>query len=207
MSSPSSNDFNTFIASFLLYPRLIKASQASALLPETTLVTSLLEGRLYAIDSTLSESSSAMRSAVFLPIPFALDMKAVSLDAIALASSSTVLTDKSASEALALYAKADQVPRVLGGLRLWLRREIQELIKLDENIQRKEFFMMIFADSVKSLEKNRQDVMSLIGTGRSKAVRAMEKEKKLKIVRKLCNMNTLLLPDELMEEDVFGEED
>ena len=66
---------------------------------------------------------------------------------------------------------------------------------------------MIFADSVKSLEKNRQDVMSLIGMGRSKAVRAMEKEKKLKIVRKLCNMNTLLLPDELMEEDVFGEED
>ena len=42
-----------------------------------------------------------MRSAVFLPIPFALDMKAVSLDAIALASSSTVLTDKSASDALA----------------------------------------------------------------------------------------------------------
>lgn len=91
--------------------------------------------------------------------------------------------------------------------RLWLRREIQELIKLDENMQRKEFFMMIFADSVKSLEKNRQDVMSLIGMGRSKAVRAMEKDKKLKIVRKLCNMNTLLLPDELMEEDVFGEED
>lgn len=79
----------------------------------------------------------------------------------------------------------------------WLEIEIEELEILDTNIERKEFYRMYFADTKNNLLKNRRDILSYIGSGRNKIVQEIEKEKKIQIIRKIMNMNTLILPEEL----------
>lgn len=80
--------------------------------------------------------------------------------------------------------------------RKWIRREIEELETLDANIERKEFYRMFFAKTKNDLVKNRRDILSYIGYGRNKIVKEISKEKKIQIVRKMQNMNTLVLPEE-----------
>ena len=81
----------------------------------------------------------------------------------------------------------------------WLEREIQELLTLEGNIDRKEFYRMYFGATREELIKNRTNILSWIGRGRRRIVKEIDKEKKIQIVRKLCNMSTLILPDELRE--------
>lgn len=82
----------------------------------------------------------------------------------------------------------------------WLEREIDELLTLEGNIDRKEFYRMYFGATKEELIKNRANMLSWIGRGRNRIVREIDKEKKIQIVRKLCNMNALILPDELGED-------
>ena len=84
--------------------------------------------------------------------------------------------------------------------RKWLEREIDELLTLDSNIARKEFYRMYFGETKEELIKNRTNILSWIGRGRNKIIKEIDKEKKIQIIRKLCNMNALILPDELRED-------
>ncbi|EUC52148.1 hypothetical protein [Mogibacterium timidum] len=84
--------------------------------------------------------------------------------------------------------------------RKWLEREIDELLTLDSNIDRKEFYRMYFGETKEELIKNRTNILSWIGRGRNKIIKEIDKEKKIQIIRKLCNMNALILPDELRED-------
>lgn len=59
---------------------------------------------------------------------------------------------------------------------------------------------MYFGATKEELIKNRTNMISWIGRGRNRIVREIDKEKKIQIVRKLCNMNALILPDELGED-------
>ena len=59
---------------------------------------------------------------------------------------------------------------------------------------------MYFGATREELIKNRTTMLSWIGRGRNRIVREIDKEKKIQIVRKLCNMNALILPDELGED-------
>ncbi len=81
----------------------------------------------------------------------------------------------------------------------WLIREIEELEELESFVDRKEFYRAYFAKTKDELVKSKQNIKSWIGYGRNKLVAEVSKEKKIQIVRKLCNMNTLVLPDELRE--------
>lgn len=84
--------------------------------------------------------------------------------------------------------------------RKWLEREIDELLTLDSNIDRKEFYRMYFGETKEELIKNRTNILSWIGRGRNKIIKEIDKEKKIQIIRKLCNMNAFILPDELRED-------
>lgn len=81
----------------------------------------------------------------------------------------------------------------------WLTREINELLTLDNNIDRKEFYRMYFGSNKEELQKNRINILTWLGRGRSRIVKEIDKEKKIQIIKKLCNMNTLIIPDELRE--------
>ena len=87
----------------------------------------------------------------------------------------------------------------------WLEREIDELLTLEGNIDRKEFYRMYFGATKEELIKNRTNMISWIGRGRNRIVREIDKEKKIQIVRKLCNMNALILPDELGEKTLSNQ--
>lgn len=82
---------------------------------------------------------------------------------------------------------------------LWLSREIEELELLDANIERKEFYRFIFAPTEQELIKNRGNVLSWLGQGRSRLIKEISKEKKIQVVKKMCNMNALITEDELKE--------
>lgn len=90
----------------------------------------------------------------------------------------------------------------------WLDRETEELARLDQNIMRKEFYYMYFGKNREDMLKNKNNIEKWIGFGRSPLVQGIEKEKKIQIIRKLCNMNTLILSDELKgDEDETSEEE
>ena len=75
-----------------------------------------------------------------------------------------------------------------------------ELILLDENIQRREYYLMYFANNEDTFERNRSDLLTLVGTGKNKLVREMGKGKKIQVIRKLNNMNMLIIPGEFEED-------
>lgn len=89
--------------------------------------------------------------------------------------------------------------------KLWLEREIEELSILDQNVMRREYYLMFFGKNKDEFMKNKDNIEKWIGNGRSRLVEGLEKEKKIQIVRKLCNMNSLILPDDL-KEDVINDD-
>lgn len=89
----------------------------------------------------------------------------------------------------------------------WLLREIDELLTLDSNIDRKEFYRMIFGSNREEFLKNRTNVLAWLGRGRSKIIKEIDKEKKIQIMKKLCNMNSLIIPDELREVQDYEDEE
>lgn len=64
---------------------------------------------------------------------------------------------------------------------------------------------MFFGKNKDEFVKNKDNIEKWIGNGRSRLVEKLEKEKKIQIVRKLCNMNSLILPDDL-KEDVINDD-
>lgn len=91
--------------------------------------------------------------------------------------------------------------------RKWLLREIDELLTLDSNIDRKEFYRMIFGSNREEFLKNRTNILAWLGRGRSKIIKEIDKEKKIQIMKKLCNMNSLIIPDELREVQDYEDEE
>lgn len=91
--------------------------------------------------------------------------------------------------------------------RKWLLREIDELLTLDSNIDRKEFYRMIFGSNREEFLKNRTNILAWLGRGRSKLIKEIDKEKKIQIMKKLCNMNSLIIPDELREVQDYEDEE
>lgn len=91
--------------------------------------------------------------------------------------------------------------------RKWLLREIDELLTLDSNIDRKEFYRMIFGSNSEEFLKNRTNILAWLGRGRNKIIKEIDKEKKIQIMRKLCNMNSLIIPDELREVQDYEDEE
>lgn len=91
--------------------------------------------------------------------------------------------------------------------RKWLLREIDELLTLDSNIDRKEFYRMIFGSNREEFLKNRTNILVWLGRGRSKIIKEIDKEKKIQIMKKLCNMNSLIIPDELREVQDYEDEE
>lgn len=83
--------------------------------------------------------------------------------------------------------------------KLWLEREINELALLDQNIMRREYYLMYFSNDAESFIKNKTNIKKYVGYGRNKLVDEIDMEKKIQISTKLCNMNTLILPDDLKE--------
>ena len=89
--------------------------------------------------------------------------------------------------------------------KLWLEREIKELELLDQNVMRREYYLMFWGNDKEDFVKNKDNIEKWIGNGRSRLVEEIDKEKKIQIVRKICNMNSLILPDDL-KEDVKDDE-
>ena len=82
---------------------------------------------------------------------------------------------------------------------LWLRREINELRNLEMHTMRREYYLMFFGRDKENLLKNKSNIEKYVGYGRNKLVESIDMEKKIQIVTKLNNMNTLILPDDLKE--------
>ena len=82
----------------------------------------------------------------------------------------------------------------------WIEREIDELLTLDQNVMRREYYLMYFGKDADDFLKNKSRILKSMGYGRNKLVEEISKEKKIQIIRKICNMNTLILPDELEED-------
>lgn len=85
--------------------------------------------------------------------------------------------------------------------RKWLEREINELEILERNITRREYYLFIFAEKKDEFIKNKNDVLKSIGGGRSNLIDEIDERKKVQILRKLNNMNTLILPGALINEE------
>lgn len=86
--------------------------------------------------------------------------------------------------------------------RLWLDREIDELITLDENVTRREYFLFFFGDDKKTFIKNKSHILKSIGQGHSRLVSEIDESKKVQIAKKLCNMNSMILPEDACAEDI-----
>lgn len=89
--------------------------------------------------------------------------------------------------------------------KIWLEREIKELELLDQNVMRREYYLMFWGNDKEDFVKNKDNIEKWIGNGKSRLVEEIDKEKKIQIVRKICNMNSLILPDDL-KEDVKDDE-
>lgn len=86
--------------------------------------------------------------------------------------------------------------------KLWLKRQIREMIKIDQNIQKRESYLQIFANSKTSLIKQRDKVIISLGRGRSGILKEISKEKKFSILYKLNNMSSVIKIPET-EEDYY----
>ena len=66
---------------------------------------------------------------------------------------------------------------------------------------------MIFGSNSEEFLKNRTNILAWLGRGRSKIIKEIDKEKKIQIMKKLCNMNSLIIPDELREVQDYEDEE
>lgn len=80
--------------------------------------------------------------------------------------------------------------------RKWLERRLDELEELEVKVQRKEYFLCMFARSSSDLEKERDKALAYIGRGADKIIREISFEKKRHILKRLCNMNSNVKEDE-----------
>lgn len=84
--------------------------------------------------------------------------------------------------------------------RKWLNRQIKEMEKIDQNVQKREYYLQIFGKDKISFIKQRNKVLSIIGENRGGFLKEISKEKKYSIMYKLNNMNSLIQVSESEEE-------
>lgn len=77
----------------------------------------------------------------------------------------------------------------------YLREKERELIWIETNRTKREFYFMIFADNINDLVERRDMVTSIMGTGRKGMVELIEPEKKDMILHTMLNKNEYLMEE------------
>ncbi len=73
-----------------------------------------------------------------------------------------------------------------------LKADLRELSWLEKHNTTREFYFMIFADSLENLEKNRRTIKANLSTGRDGLVDDIPDEKKEQIMTRMNNKNLLM---------------
>lgn len=74
--------------------------------------------------------------------------------------------------------------------RKWIDRQITELVNAESGISTKEYYIMFFGKNENTFIKNREAVTKYTGTGNIKLSVEIDKNEKIQVLTKLCNMNT-----------------
>ena len=82
--------------------------------------------------------------------------------------------------------------------RLWIDRQIEELARVEQNVQSLHFFLVYFATGAETFKKTREEVLKYAGSGQQRLVTPLKRAQKARVVEQLCNPNTTL--------DLNGEE-
>ena len=75
----------------------------------------------------------------------------------------------------------------------WMATAKEELVWLERNLMRKEYYLMCFGKDEKALIENRQRIIINLGRGRDGLIEELSEEKKYQIVARLTNMNAAFL--------------
>lgn len=87
----------------------------------------------------------------------------------------------------------------------WLERKIAEFNNLDDVVNRREYYLMYFAKNKEELIKNRS-IIKNFSIGRNNLFLAIEATEKFQVMKKLLNMNTLIVKEELKHEESIEED-
>lgn len=87
----------------------------------------------------------------------------------------------------------------------WLERKIAEFNNLDDVVNRREYYLMYFAKNKEELIKNRS-IIKNFSIGRNNLFLEIEATEKLQVMKKLLNMNTLIVKEELKHEESIEED-
>lgn len=87
----------------------------------------------------------------------------------------------------------------------WLERKIAEFNNLDDVVNRREYYLMYFAKNKEELIKNRS-ILKNFSIGRNNLFLAIEATEKFQVMKKLLNMNTLIVKEELKHEESIEED-
>ena len=87
----------------------------------------------------------------------------------------------------------------------WLERKIAEFNNLDDVVNRREYYLMYFAKNKEELIKNRS-IIKNFSIGRNNLFLEIEATEKFQVMKKLLNMNTLIVKDELKHEESIEED-
>lgn len=87
----------------------------------------------------------------------------------------------------------------------WLERKIAEFNNLDDVVNRREYYLMYFAKNKEELIKNRS-IIKNFSIGRNNLFLAIEATEKFQVMKKLLNMNTLVVKEELKHEENIEED-
>lgn len=88
----------------------------------------------------------------------------------------------------------------------WLDRKIDEFNNLDNVVNRREYYLMYFAKTPAELVKNRS-ILKNFSAGRNNLFLEIEASEKFQVMKKLLNMNTLIVKEELKKSEILEEED
>lgn len=87
----------------------------------------------------------------------------------------------------------------------WLERKIAEFNNLDDVVNRREYYLMYFAKNKEELIKNRS-IIKNFSIGRNNLFLEIEATEKFQVMKKLLNMNTLIVKEELKHEESIEED-
>lgn len=87
----------------------------------------------------------------------------------------------------------------------WLERKIAEFNNLDDVVNRREYYLMYFAKNKEELIKNRS-IIKNFSIGRNNLFLEIEATEKFQVMKKLLNMNTFVVKEELKHEEIIEED-
>lgn len=73
-----------------------------------------------------------------------------------------------------------------------LEKKLQELIWLEKHDTIREYFFMIFADSLEQMEKNRLTIYTNLGKGRGGLIEQISETKKIQVFSRIRNKSSLV---------------